>query len=124
MQPVLIFYQLSHGQDPDWILGDCVGIALPTFLPLILGIRLVKKDGIACDSDGEISNSKCYSSVIAGVAILALDKIKRTGTDKVLPLCELVNWVKVTIEWSLELKAGSESTRTRPRFELKTNYIN
>ena len=32
MQPVLIFYQLSHGQDPDWILGDCVGIALPTFL--------------------------------------------------------------------------------------------
>ena len=68
---------------------------------------------------------KCYSSVIAGVAILALDKIKRTGTDKVLPLCELVNWVKVTIEWSLELKAGSESTRTRLTFELfETNYIN
>ena len=58
MQPVLIFYQLSHGQDPDWILGDCVGIALPTFLLLILGIRLVKKDGIACDSYGEISSSK------------------------------------------------------------------
>ena len=38
VQPVLIFYQLSHGQDPDWILGDCVGIALPTFLLLILGI--------------------------------------------------------------------------------------
>jgi len=55
---------------------------------------------------------KCYSSVIAGVAILALDKIKRTGTDRVLPLCELVNGVKVTIEWSLELEAGSESTRT------------
>ena len=37
MQPVLIFYQLSHGQDPDWILGDCVGIALPTFLLGLVG---------------------------------------------------------------------------------------
>ena len=64
---------------------------------------------------------KCYSSVIAGVAILALDKIKRTGTDKVLPLCELVNWVKVQVERNQKLRAGLEGsrhTRTQLRFVL------
>ena len=54
---------------------------------------------------------KCYSSVIAGVAILALDKIKRTGTDKVLPLCELVNWVKVQDERNPTLRAALEGSR-------------
>ena len=31
VQPVLIFYQLSHGQDPVRILGDRVGTVWPTF---------------------------------------------------------------------------------------------
>ena len=64
---------------------------------------------------------KCYSSVIAGVAILALDKIERTGTDKVLPLCELVNWVKVQVERNQKRRAGlegSQHTRTQLRFVL------
>ena len=52
VQPVLIFYQLSHGQDPVRILGDRVGTAWPTFsscppsLPLILwfGVVAVRSD--------------------------------------------------------------------------------
>ena len=43
VQPVLIFYQLSHGQDPVRILGDRVG---PWSLPLILwfGVVAVRSD--------------------------------------------------------------------------------
>ena len=62
---------------------------------------------------------KCYGSVIAGVAILALDKIKRTGTDRVLMLCEL--WVKVQVERNQKRRAGlegSQHTRTQLRFVL------
>ena len=69
---------------------------------------------------------KCYSSVIAGAAILALDKIKRTGTDKVLPLCELVNWVKVQVERNQKRRAGlegSQHTRTQLRFVLVLNQL-
>ena len=80
------------------------------FLLDLRDMTLVKEDGIARDSDSETPNINVIQFSEGGFAILALDKVMRTGTDRqrscYLALVNRVKGVNYITRWPKWFRTG------------------